>query len=359
MWTSCASGANTKNSITSCTNLGGDRPPIRFRTTELFMNIRLRTLVVCVFVALLSLLSAAIAYVIAAPFSPGDHSLTIKHGGRERSAIVHVPARAAAKQNPPVILNFHGGGGHGSNEQQYSLTDGLADRENFIAVYPNGTGRLGEKLLTWNAGSCCAYAALHQVDDVGFVRALLAELSSQLPIDRRRVYATGMSNGGMMAHRLAAQASDLIAAIAPVAGGMVVPTIRSSRAVPVMHIHSVDDPRALYGGGLGSPFPMTKSQVFHPNIDQMMAKWVAHNGCAAESAVADRRADRYARGHTATKYVYSNCRDGAEVVLWKLSGAGHVWPGGKQKVMERILGPSTDIVDANRELWNFFTRFSL
>jgi polyhydroxybutyrate depolymerase len=321
------------------------------------MNISLRTLVVCVFVALLSLLTAAIAYVIAAPFSPGDHSLTIKHGGRERSAIVHMPARAAVKRALPVILNFHGGGGHGANEQQYSLLDNLADRENFIAVYPNGTGRFGEKLLTWNAGSCCAYAALNNIDDVGFVRALLAELSSQLLIDRRRVYATGMSNGGMMAHRLAAEASDLIAAIAPVAGGMVLPTIKTSRAVPVTHFHSTDDPRALYGGGLGLPFPMTKSQVFHPNIDEMIAKWVKHNSCAAAPAVTDRRADR--AGHTAMKYVYSNCRDGAEVVLWKLTGAGHVWPGGKQKIMERILGPSIDIVDANQEMWNFFSRFSL
>jgi polyhydroxybutyrate depolymerase len=326
------------------------------------MNIRLRTLVVCIFVALLSLLTAAIAYVIAAPSSPGDHSLTIKVGGRERSAIVHVPPRAVEKSALAVVLNFHGGGGHGASEQHYSLMDRLADRENFIVVYPNGTGRFGEKLLTWNAGSCCAYAALNNIDDVGFVRALLAELSNQLPIDRRRVYATGMSNGGMMAHRLAAQASDLIAAVAPVAGGMVLPKIEMSktlRAVPVMHFHSVDDPRALYGGGLGPPFPLTKSQVFHPNIDEMIAKWATHNGCAAELAIVDRRSDHDARGHTATKYVYSNCRDGAEVVLWKLTGAGHVWPGGKQKVMERILGPSTDIVDANQEMWNFFSRFSL
>ncbi len=91
----------------------------------------------------------------------------------------------------------------------------------------------------------------------------------------------------------------------------------------------------------------------------MIAQWVKRNGCGAEPVVAERRAERDARGHTATKYVYSNCRDGVEVVLWKLTGAGHVWPGGKQKAMERILGPSTDIVDANREMWNFFSRFSL
>jgi len=239
------------------------------------------------------------------------------------------------------------------------LLDSLADQEKFVAVYPNGNGRFESRLLTWNAGTCCAYAAINNIDDVGFVRALLAALSDKLPVDRRRVYATGLSNGGMMSHRLAVEASDVIAAVAPVAGGMVLPTITSSRAIPIMHIHSVDDPRALYSGGLGPPFPLTKSQVFHPNIDQMIAQWVKHNGCASEPTVTERRADRDSRGHTAKKYVYSSCHNGVEVVLWKLSGAGHVWPGGKQRVMERLLGPSTDIIDANREMWNFFSRFSL
>ena len=82
-------------------------------------------------------------------------------------------------------------------------------------------------------------------------------------------------------------------------------------------------------------------------------------GSSYALAVAERRTDRDNRGHTAMKYVHSSCRDGVEVVLWKLAGAGHVWPGGKQKVMERLLGPSTDIIDANREMWNFFSRFSL
>lgn len=99
--------------------------------------------------------------------------------------------------------------------------DRLADRESFIAVYPNGNGRFGKRLLTWNAGTCCAYLVINNVDDVGFVRALVATLAEKVPIDRRRVYATGLSNGAMMSHRLAAEAADLIAAVAPVAGGMV------------------------------------------------------------------------------------------------------------------------------------------
>ena len=222
-------------------------------------------------------------------FSPGDHAITLTYEKRERSAIVHVPPHAIDKRDISVVLNFHGGGGHGANEQEYSLMDRLADRETFVAVYPNGSGRFGKRLLTWNAGTCCAYAVINNVDDVGFVRALISKLAESIPIDRRRIYATGLSNGAMMSHRLAAEAGDLIAAVAPVAGGMVVPGMKSTRPVPVMHIHSVDDPRALYAGGLGPPFPLTKSQVFHPNIDQMIARWVKYNGCSAEPAVVDRR----------------------------------------------------------------------
>ena len=165
-------------------------------------------------------------------FSPGDHAITLTHEKRERSAIVHVPPHAIDKRDIPVVLNFHGGGGHGANEQEYSLMDRLADRETFVAVYPNGSGRFGKRLLTWNAGTCCAYAVINNVDDVGFVRALTSKLAESIPIDRRRIYATGLSNGAMMSHRLAAEAGDLIAAIAPVAGGMVVPGMKSTRYIP-------------------------------------------------------------------------------------------------------------------------------
>jgi polyhydroxybutyrate depolymerase len=313
-----------------------------------------------IFIAQAVSLLTAFAVANAAPtLSPGDHMITLSAGARERSAIVHVPPRAVEMRAIPVVLNFHGGGGHADNEQEYSLMDRVADREIFVAVYPNGAGLFGKRLLTWNAGTCCAYSVINNVDDVGFVRALVADLAQRIPIDRSRVYATGLSNGGMMAHRLAAEAPDLVTAVAPIAGGMMIPAMKSSRTVPVMHIHSVNDPRALYTGGLGPPFPMTRSQVFHPNIDQMIARWANHNGCSAEPTVIDRRFDRDARNHTATRYVYSNCRDGAEVSLWKLTGAGHVWPGGRQNYLERLLGPSTDIIDANTEMWKFFSRFSL
>jgi polyhydroxybutyrate depolymerase len=311
-----------------------------------------------ILLAFFSILNVANAGEPSVPLSPGDHTIKLNHGERDRSALIHVPLRAPEQQHLPVVFNFHGGGGHAANQQQYSLMDQLADRETLIVVYPNGTGRLEQRLLTWNAGTCCAYATLNNVDDVGFTIALLKRLEEVIPIDRRRVYATGMSNGAMMAYRLAAEVPQYFAAIAPVAGGMVVAEIQSSKALPVMHFHSVDDPRALYHGGLGTPFPLTKSRVFHPDIDQMIAKWVDHDGCSKEAKIASRLVDER-RAQTATRFVYGSCRKNAEVVFWKLTGAGHVWPGGKQQVMERILGPSTDIIDANREMWHFFSRFTL
>ncbi len=297
----------------------------------------------------------------AAPFPPGDHQISLRHGGRDRMFIVHMPPQYGQGARLAVVLNFHGGG-NAAGQASYSRMDAVADREGFLAVYPNGTGRLTDRLLTWNAGTCCGYARDQHMDDVGFVRALLRHLESVVPIDRGRVYATGLSNGAMMAYRVAVEAPDVIAAVAPVAGGMVAESDLPPRAVPVMHIHSLDDPRALYRGGLGPPFPMTTTRVEHPDIYRVISRWASHDGCPAEPVVAARLRGGDGSpeaGQTATKYVYAPCRDGAEVVLWRLAGAGHVWPGGQPDHLPRLLGPGTQLIDANAEMWRFFSRFSL
>jgi polyhydroxybutyrate depolymerase len=289
----------------------------------------------------------------AAILAPGDHTIELKHGGIARSYIVHVP-RGRQDGAFPVVLNFHGGGGNAQNQQRYSGMDRIADREHFLAVYPDGTGRTS--MRTWNAGTCCGYAAANQIDDVGFVRAVITDLARKIPVDRTRIYATGLSNGAMMSYRLAAEASDLVAAIAPVAGSMVLVRFNPSRPVPVMHIHSVDDPRALYAGGLGPPFPMTNSRVEHPPVEQQLAKWIAHNGCPATSSL-----EKTLHGHSGTsdesngaaKYVYAPCTTGATVVLWKLRGSGHVWPG-SDRTAPWLLGRPTHLIDANEEIWAFF-----
>ena len=169
-----------------------------------------------------------------------------------------------------------------------------------------------------------------------------------------------MSNGGMMAYRMAAEAAGRIAAIAPVSGGMVVTSFRPSRPVAVMHFHSVDDPRAPYAGGQGPPFPGTNHRETHPGIEAVIATWAAFDGCPATAragrTIVGRGTDA---GETATRISYAPCRAGTEVVLWKLTGSGHVWPGGKQDVNEVLLGRPTSIVDADRLMWRFFQRHPL
>ena len=203
---------------------------------------RVLRLLVCVLAAL----SAAPAP--RRPLEPGDHWLSVRHEGRARRYLVHVPPAAASGRALPLLLSFHGAGGSAAGQQRFSQTDAVADREGFFVVYPEGTDSGG--LLVWNAGTCCGPRVAGQVDDVGFALAVVDDLALRTAVDPHRLYATGMSNGGMMAHRLAAEASTRVAAIAPIAGGLVFQRFAPARPVPVLHIHSLDDPIALYRGGL-------------------------------------------------------------------------------------------------------------
>jgi len=300
----------------------------------------------------------------------GDYNFKLQHAGRERSYIIHAPPQTAFGKPLSLIINFHGGGGNAKGYMQYTKMNELADQEGFIVVYPNGTGERAEKFLSWNAGNCCGYAYENNIDDVGFVNALLEDLPSKISIITNSIYATGISNGAMMVYRLASELSDKIAAFAAVAGGILIDPIRSGRAVPIMHIHSVDDPRALFQGGLGPRFPMSNRRVNHPNIETMLKKWIKHNDCCEQPVIEativsdtfdDRLSNKGPRStgqHTATKFTFKQSL-GINVVLWKLTGAGHVWPGGLANYLEHFLGASTSVIDANKEIWVFFSRYSL
>jgi len=164
----------------------------------------------------------------------------------------------------------------------------------------------------------------------------------------------------MMAYRLAVEASHRIAAVAGVAGAMTLASFRPTRRIPVMHIHSLDDERALYSGGLGPAFPMTDTRVFHKSVEDMIGKWVAYNQCATQGRVVALVSGKGPdEGHTANRIEYHPCADSSEVVLWKLAGPGHVWPGGQRDFLPALLGTSSAVIDANREMWQFFSRFSL
>lgn len=292
------------------------------------------------------------------PLPPGDHAFSLQHQGLARNYLARVPPAAAANKPMPVVINFHGGGGNARTQKWYSRMDVTADRMGFLAVYPNGSGGVDERFHTWNAGNCCGWAALNRIDDVGFALAVLDDLARRTPVDHARVYATGLSNGSMMAYRLAAEASERIAAVAGVAGAMTLAAFAPTLPMPVLHIHSVDDQRALYDGGLGPAFPMTNTRVFHASVSDMLVKWLEHNRCPGERSVAPPIAGSGVdTGHSATRFTWAPCRAGSEVVLLRLAGAGHVWPGGQRDFLPALLGKSTGVIDANEETWRFFARF--
>ena len=284
----------------------------------------------------------------------GDHRISLRHGGRQRVYLARVPAGAGPF---PVLIAYHGGGGEAQGFKDYAGLDSIADRERFIVAYPNGTGVLPNRLLTFNGGGCCGYARQNNIDDVGFTIAILDDLAKKTSIDRKRVYATGHSNGAIMAYRLAAERADQVAAIVPVAGAMSVAKFAPSRPVSVMHIHSVDDPRALYDGGLGPPFPGTNNRETHQPVQQALDAWIRLAGCRSTPVIAQERRGRAGAAdaaHTATRLVWPDCKGGVEIVHWKMTGAGHGWPGtARRGLLEGIVGPATTVVNAAEEIWKF------
>lgn len=312
-------------------------------------------------VLLMLIVALAATDAAGAVLKPGDYRFSITHQTQQRNYLLRVPPQAASGKPLPVVLNFHGAGGNAENQKWYSKMDEAADRDGYIAVYPNGTGGIGGRFLTWNAGSCCGPAAAMRTDDVGFALAVLKDIARRTPVDQSRVYATGLSNGSMMAYRLAAEASDRIAAVAGVAGAMTLPDFSPRLPVPVLHIHSVDDQLVLFDGGLGPTFPISNTRVFHASVDSMLNKWLDHNACPDKREIAGPvwgRPGGPDAAHTAKRFAWRACRGGAEVVLWKLEGPGHVWPGGQRDFLPELLGTPSAVIDANTEIWSFFRRFT-
>ncbi|MCI0477861.1 MAG: hypothetical protein L0Y55_16590, partial [Anaerolineales bacterium] len=248
----------------------------------------------------------------------GNYEQSLAHAGRTRTYTVHLPRGIGDEHAYPLVLVFHGGGGNDDNAARMTGFSARADKEEFIVVYPNGTGRLNDKILTWNTGNCCGYALDNNVDDVGFIRALIEKLQREYPINPKQIYATGISNGGMMSYRLACELSDKIAAIAPVAGALY-GACKPTQPVAVIAFHGTADQHVLYDGGA----PNVKADP-HPREDQSVAFaiafWVKQNQGNAS-------AQKSERGKTVIE-TYTSCRNNADVTLYTLKEFGHAWPQG-------------------------------
>ena len=284
----------------------------------------------------------------------GEHSLKLRHDGLERKALVHVPAGYRAGQPMPLVLAFHGGGGHAeymADDERYGLIS-AAERHGFIVAFPNGYSKLpGGRFATWNAGGCCGDARDRQVDDVGFVRVLVRRLQAQLSIDARRIYATGMSNGGMMSHRLACDAADLFAAVAAVAGTDATSRCQPSRPIAVLHIHARDDSHVLFDGGAGKDAFRDRSQVMDfVSVPETMARWSQRDQCRAEPRRVLDKPGAYCDR-------WEPCASGAELQLCVTETGGHSWPGAEKT--RRGKPGASQAIDADETIWEFFSRHRL
>jgi polyhydroxybutyrate depolymerase len=290
--------------------------------------------------------SAPIAGVVAQP--PADIQRTVAVSGRSRAYLLHAPPGKPAKPRA-LVLVFHGGASNAPATVRLTGFNDLADREDFLVAYPSGSGRL-PGILTWNAGACCGYAAEQRVDDVAFVRALLADVATVTAMDATRVYATGISNGGQMAYRLAAEMPDRIAAIAPVAGSLEVLVRAVSRPVSVMHFHGTNDENLPMAGGRGR---RSIAGVAFQSVQHSVGAWIKANGCQPSPAV-ERIPDRVDDGTRVERRTYPGCRRGSEVVLYVIEGGGHTWPG--RQIRGGLLGVSTREIMATDLMWQFFAR---
>ena len=279
----------------------------------------------------------------------GDHWRTVCVDGQRREYLVHAPPCDDPSRPLPVVLAFHGGGGHAEDMVRISGLNQTADAHGFLAVYPQGSG-VCHRLRTWNAGKCCAYAVRYQIDDVQFVEKLLDDLAQATPVDPKRICATGLSNGAMLCHRLAAALPHRLAAIAPVAGSIATRDAPTVPGVSVLHFHGTDDLNVPYHGGVG-PRSFTKND--NVSVADSMRVWVQVNRCGPKPTV-ERLPTTVNDGTYVTRTVYRGGFDGAEVVLVTIHGGGHTWPGGKD--LGWYFGRTTRNISATELMWEFFQR---
>jgi polyhydroxybutyrate depolymerase len=268
----------------------------------------------------------------SAPVGKSQQSLQI--GGLTRTFNLYRPHELPPAA--PLVVMLHGGFGDADQAERSYGWDAEADREHFAVLYPDGHNR------AWNTGGgCCGDPGRQDLDDVAFITAAVRTVEAEVPIDADRVYATGISNGGMMAYRLACD-SDLFAAIGPDSATLL-GRCPAPKPLSVLHIHGTADTRIRYDGGRGEG----TAHIDGPPVPQVVADWRTTDDCAAPAVTVT--------GAVTTST--ATCPHGRTVELITIAGAGHQWPGGEQRpVRQALLGtdPPSTALNATEVFWQFF-----
>ena len=283
----------------------------------------------------------------------GTDSSSLSHDGLRRHYILYQPsARAEHAGKRPLLLVLHGGGG--THKNMLRLTNErfnqLAERDGFFVVYPQGIDK------SWNDGRRDKISGAHRkgIDDVGFLRALIEKLTDQYPIDPRRVFVTGISNGGLMSYQLACSLPDTIRGIAPVTAQIpaaIAPLCRTESAVSLAVFNGTEDPLVPYHGGQIKVFRQQRGAVL--STAETIRIWRQKNGCSPQATIAA-FADLADDGTRVTKIEYGPCDSGAKVALYRIDGGGHTWPDGRQYLPVRWIGRTTRDINGCDEIWAFF-----
>lgn len=256
----------------------------------------------------------------------------------------------------PVVVLLHGAGGNSRNVMRQSGIGEPADDRGVLVVAADGTAPRPDRppqFLTnpqmWNDGSGRRTGPAYEIDDVGFLTTLLDEVARRFPVDTTRVYAMGFSNGATMALRLAAELPERIAAVAADAGHPFASPAGDARPVPTICVCGTVDPLIpLDGGRVRLPWG---TSMLQPSYTERVARWAREQGCdpAAET-------DTPFTGVTRTRWHGTN---GAEVLLYLVDGAGHVWPGGTSRMSELVVGTDPGTFDATATMLDFLLARSL
>lgn len=278
------------------------------------------------------------------PLRSGITARAVRSGDRGRCYLVYAPPDFDPAQTSPIVLALHGFAGNAAGFRSIAVWEPIADRESFIVVYPDGSSFP----LRWNIGPA---ANIPAVDDIGFIQDVLLDVSAAATIDTGRVYLTGFSNGGGMAHRIACQLSDRIAAVGivdAIDSGML-GDCETTRPVALMAFFGAANPLAgldypdwfqnLMGVSMESEAPLPPGA-----IDLWIEAWAHRNGCRVGPVIMPPVG-------SASQTRYEECEDEADVVLYWIEGHGHSWPGGPAIPM---LGKSVTDINASEVLWAFF-----